>query len=58
MFGKKTGFALFCAAFSINTFGQKTPEIFIRDAYTERPIPGAWLIPDRTEDTLFAADDG
>jgi iron complex outermembrane receptor protein len=58
MFGKKTGFALFCAALSHGAFAQKPPEIFIHDAYTERPIPGVWLIPDRGDDTLFADDNG
>ena len=58
MFYRKTGFILFCVCLPIAIFGQKPAEIFIRDAYTERPIPGAWLIPDRTEDTLFADDNG
>lgn len=58
MFGKKTGFTILCTILFLGVFGQKPPEIFILDAYTERPILDVWLIPDRTEDTLYANDNG
>ncbi len=54
MFGKKQVLGLLLSCLSLGSYSQKTAEIFINDAYSGLPIKGVWLIPDRTEDTLFA----